>query len=40
MIQGINQFNYTILLNILITYEHIDQVIYITKNKSIYEDKH
>ena len=39
MIQGINEFNYTILLNILITYEHIDQVIYIA-NTSIYQDKH
>ena len=39
MIQGINQFNYTILLKVLITYEHIKSII-LQIHQPIYQDKH
>ena len=40
MIQSINQFNCTILLNILIIYEHIDLGIYIIITSTNLSDKH
>ena len=39
MIQGINQFNYTVLLIKFITYEHIKLII-LQIHQPIYQDKY